>query len=268
MSFDVIILGLGAMGSAAAQFIAQRGKRVLGLDQFTPPHDQGSSHGGSRIIRQAYFESPEYIPLVLRAYELWHKLEREIGKPLVHTTGGLVIGNDHGILVQRTIASANEHSIPIEVLRAANLASRFPAFTPRPDDTGVLEHLAGYLIPEDCIRGQLEIAARAGADLHFGEKVLSWTSEPGHVEVRTSTRVYSGSHLVITAGPWANEVLPREFPLRVTRQVTAWIQPRGGIEPFLPGRFPVFIAEALNGPFASYGFPAIDGPSGDRKSVV
>ena len=268
MSFDVIILGLGAMGSAAAQHLARQGHRVLGLDQFTPPHDQGSSHGGSRIIRQAYFEGPDYIPLVLRAYELWRDLEREAGTRLIHTTGGLVIGRADGELVRCTIASAEQYSIPIELLEPADLARRFPAFHPRPDDLGVLEHLAGYLVPEDCIRAQLDSATRSGADLHFDEKVLSWSAEPERVQVRTAQGSYVARHLIITAGPWAGEQLRSEFPLRVTRQVTAWIQPTGAIEPFLPAHFPIFIAEGLAGSFASYGFPAIDGPTGGIKVAI
>ena len=268
MSFDVIILGLGAMGSAAAQHIARRGRRVLGLDQFTPPHDRGSSHGGSRIIRQAYFEGPDYIPLVLRAYELWHDLELEAGTRLIHTTGGLVLGHEDRELVRRTIASARQHRIPIEVLGPAELTRRFPAFQPLPDDIGVYEQLAGYLIPEDCIRAQLNSAKSAGAELHFDEKVFSWTPHPGHVEVQTAQGSYIARHLVITAGPWASELLHSGSPLRVTRQVTAWIQPTGGIDPFLPGRFPIFIAEDPAGSYATYGFPAIDGPRGGIKVAI
>jgi len=268
MSFDVIILGLGAMGSAAAQYLARRGNRVLGIDQFTPPHDKGSSHGGSRIIRQAYFEGPDYIPLVLRAYELWHELEGETGARLVHTTSGLVIGHSEGALIQRTIVSANQHNIPIDVLQPSELAQRFPAFHPLPHDVGVLEQLAGYLIPEDCIRTQLESASRAGAELHFEEKVLSWSADPDRVEIRTANTVYVARHLVITAGPWAASLLHSAFPLRVTRQVTAWIQPQGGVEPFLPGRFPIFIAEDAAGGYATYGFPAIDGPAGGIKVAI
>jgi sarcosine oxidase len=275
MRYDIIILGLGAMGSAAAQQLARRRPvsgsaigRVLGIDQFMPPHDFGSSHGGSRIIRQAYFEGPDYIPLVLRAYELWHDLERETATGLIHRTGGLVIGRGDGDLIRRTIASAEQHHIPIEILRTAELASRFPAFRPQQDDVGVLEHLAGYLIPEDCIRAQLKSADDAGAELHFGEKVLSWSAEPDRVEVRTSHGTYTGRHLVITAGPWAGEELGAAFPLRVTRQVTAWIQPRGGVEPFLPERFPVFIAQGSEGSYATYGFPAIDGRLGGIKVAI
>lgn len=268
MSFDAIIIGLGAMGSAAARHVARRGYRVLALDQFTPPHDRGSSHGGSRIIRQAYFESPDYIPLVLRAYELWHDLELETGVRLIHTTGGLVIGHGDGELVRRTIASAEQHQIPIEVFGSAQVSARFPAFNPLPGDVGVLEHLAGYLIPEDCIGAQLRSAARAGAELHFDEKVQSWTAQSDGVEVRTTGGSYAGRHLIITAGPWALEQLHSEFPLRVTRQVTAWIQPRGGVEQFVPGRFPVFIAEGPGGGYASYGFPAIDGSNGGIKVAI
>ena len=268
MSFDVIILGLGAMGSAAAQHLAKRGHRVLGIDQFTPPHDRGSSHGGSRIIRQAYFESPDYIPLVLRAYELWHELERDTGVRLVHTTGGLVIGKEDGDLVRRTIASAKQHRIPIDVLTPAESHLIFPAFQLRPDDLGVFEHLAGYLVPEDCIRAQLQSAMHSGAQMLFEEKVLSWTAALDSVEVATTHGSYSARHLIITAGPWATEALRFNLSLRVTRQVTAWIQPRGGIEPFLPDRFPVFIAEASAGKYASYGFPAIDGPNGGIKVAL
>ncbi|MBS1802129.1 MAG: N-methyl-L-tryptophan oxidase [Acidobacteria bacterium] len=268
MSFDVIILGLGAMGSAAAHQIARRGHRVLGIDQFTPPHDRGSSHGGSRIIRQAYFEGADYIPLVLRAYELWHDLECETSTKLIHTTGGLVIGGEDGELVRRTVASARKHDIPIEVLGSAELVKRFPPFRPLPGDVGVLEHLAGYLIPEDCIRAQLGSAMHAGAELHFGEEALSWFADRDHVEVRTRQGVYVGKRLIITAGPWASQVLGSSFPLRVTRQITAWIQPKGGVERFLPGRFPIFISEDAAGGHASYGFPAIDGLEGGIKVAI
>ena len=268
MNFDVIVVGLGAMGSAAAQYLARRGQRVLGVDQFTPPHDKGSSHGGSRIIRQAYFEGADYIPLVLRAYELWHALERETATQLIHTTGGLVLGSRHGELVSRTIGAARKHNIAVDVLEPADLARRFPAWKPLPDDLGVFEHHAGYLIPENCVAAQLTAATRSGAALRFGEKVLSWSAEQNHVTVRTSQNTYSAGHLVLTAGPWASEVLNATFPLRVTRQVTAWIQPRGGLEKFLPSRFPVFIAEGPSGGFASYGFPAIDGPTGGIKVAV
>src|SRR6516225_9772961 len=207
MPFDAIILGLGAMGSAAAHHLAQRGKRVLGIEQFSSPHDQGSSHGGSRMIRQAYWENPDYIPLVLRAYELWRKLERDTNTQLLHITGGMNIGSRDGDLVTRTIAAAEKHSIPFDVLGPREISRRFPVLVPQPDDVAVHEPHAGYLLPEECIRAYLKLASSAGAKLAFEEKVLSWSIEADQVEVRTSKGVYSAGHLLITAGPWANELL-------------------------------------------------------------
>ena len=143
MPFDAIILGLGAMGSAAAHHLAQRGKRVLGIEQFTSPHDQGSSHGGSRMIRQAYWESPDYIPLVLRAYESWRKLEREANTQLLHITGGMNIGSRDGDLVTRTIAAAEKHSIPFDVLGPREISRRFPVLVPQPDDVKTVAPFVG-----------------------------------------------------------------------------------------------------------------------------
>lgn len=266
-SYDVIVLGLGAMGSAAAYHLASRGVRVLGIEQFTSPHDKGSSHGSSRIIRQAYHESPDYIPLVLRAYELWRKLEADAGTPLLHITGGLTLGAADGQMVPRTIAAAREHSTPFQILDGAEIRQRFPAITPLESDVGVLEPNAGYLIPEACIRAHLRMAAETGAQIHFEERVLAWSAAADRVEVRTDKGVYEAGHLVITAGPWANQALADLFPLRVTRQVMAWIAPVGGVAPFVPERFPVFLMEHSDGP-AGYGFPAIDGPTGGMKVAI
>ncbi|HEY2472605.1 MAG TPA: N-methyl-L-tryptophan oxidase [Terracidiphilus sp.] len=268
MSWDVIILGLGAMGSATAYHLAQRGKRVLGLEQFTAPHDQGSSHGGSRIIRQAYWEGAEYIPLVSRAFELWRRLERDAKADLLHITGGMVVGARDGELVPRTIAAARRYSIPIDVLDAKETSRRFPAFAITAGDAAVYEPGAGYLIPENCVQAHLGLAARAGAELRFDEKVLTWTASDGGVEVVTSRGTYRGGHLVITAGPWANEAMTGLFPLRVTRQVMVWIEPRGGVDAFLPGRFPIYVAEDVRGGAPVYGFPAIDGPEGGVKAAI
>lgn len=268
MSWDVIIVGLGAMGSATAYHLAQRGKRVLGIEQFTSPHDQGSSHGGSRIIRQAYWEGAEYIPLVSRASELWRKLEQDADADLLHITGGVVIGAADGELVPRTIAAARRHSIPIDVLDAKETGARFPAFAMTAGDAAVYEPGAGYLIPENCVQAHLELAARARAELRFDEKVLKWAASDGGVEVITSRGTYRGGHLVITAGPWANEAMSGLFPLRVTRQVMVWIEPRGGVAPFFPGAFPIYVAEDVQGGAPVYGFPAIDGKDGGVKAAI
>jgi sarcosine oxidase len=268
MGFDAIVLGLGAMGSAAAYHLASRGVRVLGIEQFTSPHEMGSSHGGSRIIRQAYFESPDYIPLVLRAYELWRKLEADAGVRQLHVTGGMTLGSADGEMVRRTVAAAREHSIPFAVLEGAEIVRRFAAVRPLERDVAVVEPHAGYLLPEECIRAHLKMAERAGAELHFEERVIGWSGFGRGVQVRTNRGTYEAGHVVIAAGAWANEAVAGVFPLRVTRQVMAWIQPRGGVTEFLPDRFPVWLAEDPEGGAPTYGFPAIDGPLGGVKAAV
>jgi len=268
VGYDVIVLGLGAMGSAAVQHLAARGTRVLGIDQFTPPHDKGSSHGGTRMIRQAYWESADYIPLVLRAYELWEKLERDTGTKLLTITGGLILGSAGSQLIRGGIAAAEAYAIPHSVLAPGEIRQRFPAITPLENDVAVYEERAGFLFPEECIRAQLKAAAQRGADHHFDEKVVGWRVRPDHVEVTTVRATYSGERLVIAAGPWANEAMGRLFPLRVTRQVMTWIQPTGGIEQFLPGRFPVFLCESPDDGSPGYGFPAVDGLSGGVKAAI
>ena len=268
MTFDAIVLGLGAMGSAAVYHLASRGKRVLGIEQFTSPHDKGSSHGSSRIIRQAYWEGADYIPLVQRAYELWRGLEKDSGARLLHITGGLFLGSPHGDLVSRSIAAGEKYSIPFEVLDSREVERRFPVFRMHSGDAAVYEPNAGYLVPEECIRANLELASRAGAELRFEEKVLSWSAEGDHVEVRTANGIHEAGHLVITAGPWANEALRGVMPLRVTRQVMVWIAPRDGISCFLPERFPVFVAEDVGGGAPIYGFPEIDGAGGGVKVAI
>jgi len=220
------------------------------------------------MIRQAYWESPDYIPLVLRAYELWRKLERDTNTELLHITGGVNIGSRDGELVTRTIAAAEKHSIPFDVLERREISRRFPVFVPLSNDVAVHEPHAGYLLPEKCIRAHLKLASSAGVELAFEEKVLSWSVEGDRVEVRTSKGAYHAGHLVITAGPWANQSLHGLFPLRVTRQVVAWIQPINGVAAFSPQNFPVFLCEDTQGGAPGYGFPAIDGPAGGVKASI
>jgi sarcosine oxidase len=268
MKYDVIVLGLGAMGSAAAQQLAQRQKRVLGVEQFVSPHDQGSSHGGTRMIRQAYWESPAYLPLVLRAYELWEKLEADAGTKLLNITGGLILGSADSQLVTGGIAAADQHSIKYAMLSPRQAHERFPAITPLANDVAVYEERAGYLLAEECIHAQLRLAAQSGAELHFNERVLGWRADPGGIKVSTDQSVYEAERLVITAGPWANQALKGLFPLNVTRQVMTWIQPVCGVEPFLPDRFPVFLCDSPEDGFPGYGFPAVDGEAGGVKSAI
>ncbi|HLH05127.1 MAG TPA: N-methyl-L-tryptophan oxidase [Bryobacteraceae bacterium] len=254
-NFDVIVLGLGGMGSAAAYHIAARGKRVLGLDQYEAAHDRGSSHGESRIIRQAYYENPAYVPLLQRAYELWERLERGSGASLLRLTGGLMIGPPGSAVVQGTIASATEHHLPFEVLDVRELVRRFPVFRPRADDSAVYELRAGFLRPEAAVRAHLELAARSGADLHFGERVESWQATNEAVRVKTTRGEYSADHLVIAPGAWAPELLASigvKFEIR--RHAMCWFRPRAEADLFSPERLPVYIYD-VDGRDCFYGFP-------------
>lgn len=259
--FDVIVLGLGAMGSATLYHVARRGRRVLGLEQFGLAHSLGSSHGKSRVIRQAYFEHPDYVPLLMRSYELWRELEQESGRELLLLTGGLFVGRPEAEVVAGSIASARKHGLPHQILDAADIRRRFPAFHVRPDEIALYEDAAGVLFPEDCITAQVELARRHGAEARFGVRVSGFeaAADGSGVRVETAEGVYSAERLVITAGPWAGEVLALQgLPLSVSRQVLLWLDANGPAEMFAPNRFPVFIWETPHRrPF--YGFPNLRG---------
>jgi len=255
--YDVIIVGLGGMGSAAAYHLARRGWRVLGLDRHAPAHDQGASHGRSRIIREAYWEHPSYVPLVQRAYELWDELSRAAARPLLLTTGGIVIGPPDGVLVRGAIESARIHRLHHEVFDAASVRKRFPIFAPADDMIGVYERRAGVLVPEECVRVHLDQAARSGADLRHEEPATSWTATADGVAVQTPRGSYRAERLVIAAGPWAPQVLgDLGFPLTIERQVIAWFHPAQQAEAFEPARCPVHIWQVNGRMF--YGFPRLD----------
>jgi sarcosine oxidase len=264
-SWDVIIVGLGGMGSATAYQLAARGRRVLGLDRFRPAHDRGSSHGQSRVIRQAYFEDPAYVPLLLRAYELWHHLEREAGEDLLILTGGLMMGQATSSVFAGSLQSAQQHRLPHEVLDAGAIRRRFPPFTPSADVVALYEERAGFVRPEASVQAHLDQAARRGAQLHFDEPVLNWRANGNGVEASTPTGTYAAEHLVLAPGAWAPAVLAElRLPLEVERQVMYWFDPVGGVAPFLPDRFPIYIWETPDGA-QFYGFPAHDGPTGGVK---
>jgi sarcosine oxidase len=257
--YDAVVVGLGGMGSAAAYHLAGRGERVLGLERHAPAHDKGSSHGESRIIRQAYFEGAEYVPLVSRAYELWEELEGETGEDLVTPCGGLMIGPKDGELVPGSVASAEEHGLPYEMLDASDLRRRFPVFEPGPETVALFEKRAGFVRPEATVRAHLGRAAALGADLRFGEPVVSWEATGWGVRVRTESGLYEAERLVVAAGAWAGELLSDlGLPLEVTRQILFWFRPRGGTAAFAPDRLPIWIFEPDDGNMF-YSFPAIDG---------
>lgn len=253
---DVIIIGLGAMGSAAAHRLSKHGFRVLGFDQLTPPHSEGSSHGRTRIYRQAYFEDGRYVPLLLRVFDLWRELEADSGEDLLHLTGGLVVGSATGELVRRSAESATMFNLPHEIIAPEDLRRRYPAFHFEPETTALLEHNAGYVEAETSVRAQLAEAARRGAELRLNERVLGWTADRAGVTVRTSAGTYSAAHLVITAGPWAPEILrDLGLPLRVTRQVLYWFEPVDDVELYIKDRMPVYLIEPEKGAPLVYGFP-------------
>lgn len=252
---DVVIVGLGAMGSAAAWHLAKAGHKVLGIDQFTPPHIFGSSHGQTRIIREAYFEHPAYVPLVQRAYELWHNLEAKTGQRLFQPTGGLMIGPEDGIVFNGARRSAREHGLPHEILNSEMINRRFPAFTTRPGMAAVWEPRAGVLFPEDCIAAHLALAKEAGAQLLFGQRVEGWSSDSDGVHVRTSAGVFTAARMLCTAGAWLPQlVTDLHLPLKVERQVMFWFEAESEPQLFKPGQCPVYIFEDEREHFF-YGFP-------------
>lgn len=265
-SYDVIVLGLGGMGSAAAAHLAARGRKVLGLEQFTAPHDRGSSHGHTRVIRQAYFEHPAYVPLLLRAYELWRELEQVTGRQLLLLSGGLMMGAPGSEVVTGSLRSARQHGLPHDELDAREIRRRFPQFQITDDTVALFERAAGLVFCERAVSAHLEWAARAGAELRFEEPVLAWRATPGGGgTVTTAKGSYTAEQLIITPGPWAPELLADlGVPLVVERQVLFWFQPPEGVGPFLPERFPIYIWEHPSGE-TPYGFPAVDGEAGGVK---
>ncbi|MEV4701666.1 N-methyl-L-tryptophan oxidase [Actinoplanes sp. NPDC049316] len=262
---DVIVVGLGGMGSAAAYHLAARGVRVLGLERFGAAHDHGSSHGGSRITRQSYFEDPAYVPLLLRAYELWERLAHDSGRDVITLTGGVMVGLPGSRTVDGSRRSAEQWGLDHEMLDAAALRRRFPTMRPGPDEVALYEANAGFVRPEETVAAHLDLAARHGAELHYEEPVLRWEPAPSGVRVTTARGTYEAGHLVICPGAWAPELLADlGVPFVVERQVQYWFAPTGGVGAFTADRHPIYIWEDSGGT-QIYGFPAIDGPAGGAK---
>jgi sarcosine oxidase len=256
--YDVIVIGLGAMGSAAVYQLARRGYRVLGLDANIRRHKNGSSHGTSRIIREAYLEGSDYVPIVQRAYELWHELEAETGQELLKITGCLTIGEPHSTFVTGALASCKRFNLAHEYLTASEVNRRFPGYTLTDNLEAVLEPNGGILFPEQCVMAHLDLAARHGGEIHHEEQVLKWTTQGDNsVVVETTQGSYAADRLVITTGPWANEWLAElGVPLKVQRIVNAHFEPDNQ-ERFKPEVFPVYLLEAPEGEY--YGFPLLPG---------
>jgi sarcosine oxidase len=255
-AWDVIVVGLGAMGSATAYHLGARGARVLGIDQYSPPHDLGSTHGESRLIRLVYYEHPLYVPLVRRAYELWRALEHDAKAPgLLRVTGGLMLGRAESALISGAVKAVQQHGLACEQIRSADLQERFPQFMPLPGFVALHDPEAGVLDPERCVATHLALAARHGAELRTNEQVLNWMPTGSGVRVRTTIGSYEAAKLVLCAGPWMSELLGAMGPtLSVERQTMAWFEPPGDRAMWMPGRFPVFMCEFEDGQVI-YGTP-------------
>ncbi len=268
-SYDVVVVGLGAMGSAIVYQLAKAGARVLGIDRFSPPHVHGSTHGESRITRLAVGEGAAYVPLAIRSHELWREIEALTGEAILTVTGGLVLSvpggrGQHGAddFLATTIATAQAHGIAHEVLDSAALAERFAPFALDGDERGMFEPGAGFVRPEAAVAAQLRLAREHGADLRTGERVIS----AGERRVVTAAGTYTAATIVLAAGPWLTELRPElASAFTVSRQVLHWFA-------LAPGAYeahrhlPVFIWIIGDGPEEFfYGIPAIDGPDGGLK---
>ncbi len=254
---DVIVLGLGGMGSAAAFHLARRGVRVLGLDAFGLAHDRGSSHGESRLIRKAYFESPAYVPLLERAYTLWDELAASTGTSLLHRTG-LVLVSDRGerAATERARNVAAQHSIAVEELDAAEIRKRFPPLVVGDDAVALWEPGAGWLAVESCVQAHARAAEAAGATLQWNEPVRSVVEDGGIVRVVTERATYEAKTVVVTAGAWTNRLLASfGLPLVVHRVVQSWFPAPPAFD--ASGGMPCFAYDVSDGFF--YGFPRAGG---------
>jgi len=255
---DVIVAGLGSMGAAAAYHLARRGRSVLGVDRFAPPHDRGAHAGGSRIIRMAYLEGEEYVPLVRRSYDLWRELEAATGETLLTTTGGLMLGPSDSKVVGGALESARVHDLAHELLDADEVRRRFPQFSLGDGDVGLYEDVAGLVRPESAITAHLRLAAEAGATVRAGVVLRGWEATDSGVRVSTDDGPLHADRLVIAPGAWAGDLVRLPIPLRVERRVQHYWRPTGPAKDFGPGQLPVWIWEYAPGAMA-YGLPDLGG---------
>lgn len=253
MPYEVIVAGIGAMGSAAAYHLARRGKRVLGLERFDIPHALGSSHGVNRIIRRSYYEHPAYVPLLGRAYELWRALQAAAGEQLLWVTGGVDAGPETHQTFRNSLAACLAYGLAHEVVDARELERRYPAYRLPPETMAVFQPESGFVASERGIVAHVAAAQALGADIRARERVLGWSAGHGRVQVRTERGTYEAGQLVLSAGSWNSDLAPTLAKSFVPeRQVLGWFQP---IRPdlFTPDRFPVFNVTVEEGDY--YGFP-------------
>lgn len=259
MDNDVIVIGLGAAGSAALRAAARRGARCVGIEQFSIAHDRGSSHGRSRLFRSGTSEGPEYIDLAARSRQLWQELEQETGAAIVTVVGGLTIAAPQSELLRRTAAAMDARGLPYQMLTADDLRRRYPQHHIREEDIGILDPGTGVVRPELAISLSVEAARRDGAEIRTGTAVVRIEEQDTHVDVILSDgTVLTSSEVIVSAGAWTSQLLPRyAVPLTVRRAVLSWFRPREGFEAaFAAERFPVFTREL--GDVTGWGAPVID----------
>lgn len=256
-TFDAVVVGLGAHGSAAALALARRGLRVVGLEQFSRGHGLGSSGGRTRIIRLAYFEHPAYVPLILESWDRWLQLESEAGERILTQTGGLYGGLAGSAVLEGSIRSAVDHGLGHEVIDADEIRRRWPVFEPAPGARALIEDRAGVLRADAAIEAQLRLAERSRAELRFGVPIVDWRpASGGGFEVEVGTGELVGCEfLVLAAGAWSSSSLPDlALPLEVERIPVLWFEPRVAEAEVAIGRLPIWILETeTDGSF--YGFP-------------
>lgn len=256
--FDVVVAGLGGIGAAATFHIANRGPRVLGLDRFPLAHDRGSSHGQTRLIRQAYFEHPDYVPLLLRAYGLWRDLERRTGRRLLVESGLLLNGPAESPVLRGAELSVTLHGLELERLSAHEATRRWPMLSLPEEWITLHEPRAGFLQVEDCVAAHAAAAAAAGATLETGVTVRGWRADGGGIVVETDRGRIAADRLILAPGPWAGDLL--QLPavkLTVLRKSMFWVRPPPGRQAaFAEGSLPCFAFATAAGFF--YGFPQLD----------
>ncbi len=272
-TYDVAVVGLGAAGAATLYQLARRGVRTVGIDSHSPPHVLGSTHGDTRITREAIGEGECYTPLVRRSHAIWRELEAETGQDLLTQCGGLIVeaagggaaGHHRHDFLSSTIACANRYGIPHELLAAADIAARFPQFVLEGNEFAYYEPGAGFVRPERCVDAELTMAARLGADIRRDERVLAVEPTGGAVRIRTDHGVVDAERVVLAVGPWIRDfVQPDQLRLfTIYRQVLAWFALGDTAVDHTPGAMPVFIWGLSDGN-SFYGFPSIDG-SGELK---
>ena len=257
-SFDVIVIGVGSMGSAACYYLSKRGYKVLGLEQFDISHEFGSHAGQSRIIRKAYFEHPDYVPLMERAYENWKAIEKETAKQVYFKTGLLYAGNPTNEIIKGVKLAASLYNIELEKINADDHSKRFPQFSFPENFEVLLEPEAGFIPPEKAIRLYASEAKKNGATIHSNEKVMEWKKDGNKVVVKTDHQNYQCNKLIITAGAWAGKMIPGfTDKIKVTRQFVAWVKTKKD-NLFVLKKFPCWMIGDDDKHGCYYGFPLLN----------